>query len=858
MKNLMINKILHKRHTMIKSIVYSVRFYRNKSIVSGWDNLMIWKPSGRAPIIMGTLLAGWIVISSQQLAYAAPPTSCPPDCSVNVIQDADDITIKTQDGYTINQEEHNTIFNGPEAHGAFSTEIFSSPCWYIESETLQNAEELRNGQSESPQGGLEGGSWDCRPETPQFNLAQEPQVLQLPTVKGGAKVLFLLDPPSNVLPGYTAEIVEAQGSFSSETLYEEQGTGRLYLRPVWLVSGETVVTTSADGNELLLYTPGDHGLSKCARSETFRIKLTHVDGVTESYFRVTLPVAFKVHGFNADIRPGQVVDLHPCANGDQGPRTWSWIHTSGDPFPPPGLSFDPSDGTITGTPQTWLYRSEGRIHLQEGTKVGEASASFQISQPFHAILEEACSSKTELGREQFFTCELQRPLAVGPHDSANDYTWQVVSGNLPEGLNLVDDGYRYYVEGTPERSVEVRSYPVDLELRTSSGALLYARQITFHIGIAFSVWTQNAILRPNNPIFPNTGDDNEERADLILNHLNNFDIVALQEVFDDDQTSQIINGAFPLYDFAKGPDESRIAGVTTTEDSGLILLIRWDLTNSSTVADPLIERLRHPKPNHSEIFTAECESDDCWAHKGFSITKVRFRGHHAFNPSAVDEYIYVVNTHLQSAYDSSDQYSATRLAQLEQIIDHIDEHTEPTHPVLFMGDLNVVGGSSEYDDRFGDVFNGTFLDRQGRQHDLWDDLVKDKFNDPARPFTIDKTRNAYAHFWDGDHLLDHQLEQIAQNEGQIACLSRALILGGSNAPCFGPYSHPDTKERLDYILVRQGTRYKLAADSIQVEEASPITDMCHNNFPMHHHPMLECYLSDHFGLSAELRFTRQD
>ena len=62
-------------------------------------------------------------------------------------------------------------------------------------------------------------------------------------------------------------------------------------------------------------------------------------------------------------------------------------------------------------------------------------------------------------------------------------------------------------------------------------------------------------------------------------------------------------------------------------------------------------------------------------------------------------------------------------------------------------------------------------------------------------------------------------------------------------------------------MIRQGTNYRLAMDSVQLEDSPRPTDLCRDRFQSQFrdtgHTNLVCYLSDHFGLSGNLRLIRR-
>jgi hypothetical protein len=134
------------------------------------------------------------------------------------------------------------------------------------------------------------------------------------------------------------------------------------------------------------------------------------------------------------------------------------------------------------------------------------------------------------------------------------------------------------------------------------------------------------------------------------------------------------------------------------------------------------------------------------------------------------------------------------MSQLTQIMDHLSAARFLTHPVLLMGDLNIVGGGSEYNERFQDLFNG------------WGDPVAAAFGNTALPFTNDKTSNAYGHFWEGNHLLEHSLQRIYHQSGEQVCrlVVAQIVTLNPDEVCRESIPHPMTQNRLDYILIRQG------------------------------------------------------
>jgi hypothetical protein len=366
--------------------------------------------------------------------------------------------------------------------------------------------------------------------------------------------------------------------------------------------------------------------------------LSHASGFSD--FVITLPVRLNIPGsHDYTLTPAQEADIFLCAAGDRGAMNWIWIPSSGDPFPPPGLTFaeDPVSGnaSISGIPQTTSYRAQGALQVQQGNKIDSVPASLQVILDFHPSLGDACGLTNRVTPGESFSCEMPRPRNFDAYD------WAVVGGELPPGLNLVQvNAVRWRVDGTvPGQMGSINSpvgtYQVNSDLLIEGSGAIASRQYSFQVGTPFSVWMQNTNLRPNNPFVPNTGDDNEERTDYFLNRIAAFDIIALQEVFDDDQRYQISTGHSADYHLLFGPSsEASPFG----EDAGLALLLKGDPQIDSSL-------------DHNEVFQ-ECEEalKDCLSDKGFSVTK--------YNVGPL-EHIYIVNTHLQAGYDSPEQHSAT-------------------------------------------------------------------------------------------------------------------------------------------------------------------------------------------------------
>ena len=419
-------------------------------------------------------------------------------------------------------------------------------------------------------------------------------------------------------------------------------------------------------------------------------------------------------------------------------------------------------------------------------------------------VDDACSSRMELERGKFYSCEL--PILVDEFgvEIATLSPWEFepgmsLSSTLPPGLALVERGGKWYIEGTVTEDAPLESRTVNLGRLYPESRVLY-HLVTFNTSIPFRVWTQNTLLRPNNPFVENTGSDNRQRANLILDRISGYDIVALQEAFDNEQREQLETGAASRgFNHFYGP-----RGGIGEEDSGLMILIRQDWWQIAT--------------HGSEKFDDHCGESgaDSWADKGLSMTMLTLAG----NPIYSDQKIFFVNTHTQAGEDSEDVL--IRRCQFQVIRDYINDFSPSPAiaPILIMGDMNVY----EMDDEYNDMLELLAIyPAAGWQSSLnvRDDLIREYGSGGyTRRITSDPERNAYAWAWFSD----------------------------------------DPKGRLDYMLLRQGTAYRIDVDSIEMTDAPVHTAMCAREGWLtdpEAPPTLECYLSDHYGIAASLKFSRQ-
>jgi hypothetical protein len=188
-----------------------------------------------------------------------------------------------------------------------------------------------------------------------------------------------------------------------------------------------------------------------------------------------------------------------------------------------------------------------------------------------------------------------------------------------------------------------------------------------------------------------------ERAKAIVNLINarknDFDIIALNEVFLEDARQIFVDGLGGTFPYHVDKLEG---GTPCTEDSGLMLFSRWPFEelgqNPGSPGGPPVV----PFYNAWQQFD-DCRCEDCLADKGVGYVRVQ-------NPNTGDEYD-VAFAHLQADSQvclpgtsaAPPPYSVIRDSQLQQVSELIQSWVGTAKQwaggtnVIFMGDLNTVG-----------------------------------------------------------------------------------------------------------------------------------------------------------------------
>lgn len=108
---------------------------------------------------------------------------------------------------------------------------------------------------------------------------------------------------------------------------------------------------------------------------------------------------------------------------------------------------------------------------------------------------------------------------------------------------------------------------------------------------------------------------------------------------------------------------------------------------SRFLSSGLMTLARYPFVATKFLLYKQAKHSDSFAGKGVALTRFDWP-----QLGIVDFY----NTHLQAAYTSEFQYQKTRLAQLEQLIEWVQQESPRSHTVILVGDFNMRPASVEY------------------------------------------------------------------------------------------------------------------------------------------------------------------
>jgi endonuclease/exonuclease/phosphatase family metal-dependent hydrolase len=167
-----------------------------------------------------------------------------------------------------------------------------------------------------------------------------------------------------------------------------------------------------------------------------------------------------------------------------------------------------------------------------------------------------------------------------------------------------------------------------------------------------SIASWNTYLLPKTIKKSNQKNRSKDISSSLINH--NYDIIALQEVFDKASLKSIIDSLAKKYRYYKVANKNSLFKTS----SGLIVFSKYEITNTSFI-------------KYKRAISA-----DYFAKKGALICKIKI------NDSI---FINVVNTHLQST--NKEKAKKIRQSQLNQIQKAFT--TDSIIPTVFLGDFNI-------------------------------------------------------------------------------------------------------------------------------------------------------------------------
>lgn len=219
-----------------------------------------------------------------------------------------------------------------------------------------------------------------------------------------------------------------------------------------------------------------------------------------------------------------------------------------------------------------------------------------------------------------------------------------------------------------------------------------------------------------------------ERAAVLAPHLVGYDVLVLQELFDDRLARPLLEELAAVYPYRTervGRDGAR--RLPWRQDGGVVILSRWPIEREAQMT-----------------FDATCSGTDCLADKGVGYAAVR-KG---------DRVYHVFGTHAQSVYGSG--VADVRASQFALLRAFVDAQGIPTdEPVVLAGDFNVDAWLPEL---------GSMLEVLRAVRPPTDGTMR---------FTWDPAGNALAHH--GGEWLDYVL-YAADHAAPAAAWNRAVPL----------------------------------------------------------------------------------
>jgi endonuclease/exonuclease/phosphatase family metal-dependent hydrolase len=477
---------------------------------------------------------------------------------------------------------------------------------------------------------------------------------------------------------------------------------------------------------------------------------------------------------------------------------------------------------VTGTVQQNAVNGTATFAFTQGTPVVSWSYAFQVTLRADPVRMSQLSAVQTIVRGQAIS--LQLPAASG---ATGTYLWTFASNSapLPAGLSLVQSNNNWFISGTVANNAALDRRYVKLVL--SSGQQSIFLNMTFDARRPLKLYTQNMILFPEHiadpvvdclPVvgWPLTYGACVAFLQLAQDTLYNASPVNPDGIHNTDADNHERAGYLIDHINAQSYDVVTLQEVwdgplSTAElervinDTNANYRAVQGPANSFAVVPPdfkinsglltLVKRFPNQPSatDHAEAFTNRGGGSDSWSNKGFVATQV-------FVTDNPNEFVWVISTHTHA------QESQTRHDQFVQIQQFVASQPG-SNPILIMGDFNVAADENA-------VYtspNSEYLQMLNLFPDFRDLAANQGF------ITDTWFDNAYAHQWHTNH----------------------------------------TAERLDYIMLRQGSVYELDFENIAIVNSLPnvrYTTLC-TNWALS--SSILCHYSDHFGLRADLKFRQK-
>jgi endonuclease/exonuclease/phosphatase family metal-dependent hydrolase/LysM repeat protein len=320
-----------------------------------------------------------------------------------------------------------------------------------------------------------------------------------------------------------------------------------------------------------------------------------------------------------------------------------------------------------------------------------------------------------------------------------------IKSDQPVSVELADSNTktRWVVNGIPAKPATVAVSPSPTpqpQPKPKQEASDSLRVLTFNTYLLSPLMkclpsTWSPLMTPNMPIgglaecliTVDTESAAGKIAQVLAKNQTKYDIIALNEVWDEDAKDILKNAlddSFPFYVKYLNPD----AGFDVNEeDSGLMFFSKFPFVDMPKNPNPVLVsgnvECSVPCDVRSVYFGDECKGADCLANKGAGLVRVQ---------QSSGRIVNIVFSHLQAYYDFETENSGVREKQLARIDQLVGQSlSNPswksswnnTEWLLLMGDLNVNG--------FGRVGNALYKAQNPNVGPVKKQEWWEKFGQPA-------------------------------------------------------------------------------------------------------------------------------